>query len=105
MLALLTDLFFFRIFFRPKEREKEADAVREKFLVPESDHLTYLNVWIQWKGNNYSDDWATQHFVHAKAMKKAKEIRSQLLEIMEKNGMVCSSSTGDDPSARLVVSL
>lgn len=33
------------IFFRPKERETEADAAREKLFVPESDHLTFLNVY------------------------------------------------------------
>lgn len=39
------------IFYRPKSREEEADGVREKFQVPESDHLTYLNVYLQWKHN------------------------------------------------------
>ena len=39
------------IFFRPKGREEESDAAREKFAVPESDHLTYLNVYLQWKSN------------------------------------------------------
>ena len=42
------------IFFRPKDREEESDAAREKFQVPESDHLTYLNVYQQWKTNGYS---------------------------------------------------
>jgi pre-mRNA-splicing factor ATP-dependent RNA helicase DHX38/PRP16 len=32
------------IFYRPKNREDELDLVREKFFVPESDHLTFLNV-------------------------------------------------------------
>jgi pre-mRNA-splicing factor ATP-dependent RNA helicase DHX38/PRP16 len=29
-------------------REEESDAKREKFFVPESDHLTTLNVFQQW---------------------------------------------------------
>lgn len=41
------------IFYRPKGREEEADGIREKFQVPESDHLTYLNVYNQWKLNKY----------------------------------------------------
>ncbi|KAK4423860.1 Pre-splicing factor ATP-dependent RNA helicase DEAH7 [Sesamum alatum] len=32
------------VFFRPKDRIEESDAAREKFFVPESDHLTLLNV-------------------------------------------------------------
>jgi len=41
------------IFYRPKGREEDSDNVREKFQVPESDHLTMLNVFNQWKQNRY----------------------------------------------------
>ncbi|ETE68184.1 Pre-mRNA-splicing factor ATP-dependent RNA helicase PRP16, partial [Ophiophagus hannah] len=58
------------IFYRPKGREEESDQVREKFAVPESDHLTYLNVYLQWKNNSYSTLWCNEHFIHAKAMRK-----------------------------------
>ena len=37
------------VFYRPKNREEESDLAREKFQVPESDHLTLLNVMVQWK--------------------------------------------------------
>ncbi|RHY09423.1 hypothetical protein DYB36_006188 [Aphanomyces astaci] len=37
------------VFFRPKDREEESDAAREKFFVPESDHLTLLNVYKMWE--------------------------------------------------------
>ena len=39
------------VFYRPKERMEESDAAREKFSVPESDHLTLLNVYNQWKSH------------------------------------------------------
>uniref|UniRef100_A0A672NMH0 RNA helicase n=1 Tax=Sinocyclocheilus grahami TaxID=75366 RepID=A0A672NMH0_SINGR len=60
------------IFYRPKGREEESDQVREKFSVPESDHLTYLNVYLQWKNNNYSSIWCNDHFIHTKAMRKVR---------------------------------
>jgi hypothetical protein len=41
------------VFFRPPERAEESDAAREKFFVPESDHLTLLHVYNQWKNNGY----------------------------------------------------
>jgi len=40
------------IFFRPKGKEEESDAMKEKFQVPESDHLTLLNAYLQWKRNS-----------------------------------------------------
>ena len=69
------------IFYRPKEREEESDAAREKFFAPESDHLTLLNVYLQWKKNGYRGEWCTAHFIHAKAMRKVKEVRTQILDI------------------------
>ncbi|KAG1677117.1 Pre-mRNA-splicing factor ATP-dependent RNA helicase PRP16 [Nymphon striatum] len=75
------------IFFRPKGREEDSDSAREKFQVPESDHLTYLNVYHQWKSNKYSSNWCTEHFIHIKAMRKVREVRQQLKEIMEQQKM------------------
>ncbi|GAM27915.1 hypothetical protein SAMD00019534_110910 [Acytostelium subglobosum LB1] len=71
------------VFFRPKGAEEESDAAREKFFVPESDHLTLLHVYQQWKINNYSAQWCNEHFIHVKAMRKVREVRGQLMEIME----------------------
>lgn len=57
-------------------REEESDQVREKFSVPESDHLTYLNVYMQWKNNNYSSIWCNEHFIHTKAMRKVRAFKT-----------------------------
>ncbi|XP_020797081.1 pre-mRNA-splicing factor ATP-dependent RNA helicase PRP16 isoform X1 [Boleophthalmus pectinirostris] len=83
------------IFYRPKGREEESDQVREKFAVPESDHLTYLNVYMQWKNNNYSSIWCNEHFIHTKAMRKVREVRSQLKDIMVQQRMNLASSGSD----------
>jgi pre-mRNA-splicing factor ATP-dependent RNA helicase DHX38/PRP16 len=80
------------IFFRPKDREEESDSARDKFFVPESDHLTMLNVYQQWKQQKYSSSWCNDHFVHPKAMKKAREIHSQLVDIMKTQKMPLSSA-------------
>lgn len=79
------------VFFRPRERAEESDAVREKFAVPESDHLTLLNVYIQWSSHSFSDSWCTAHFIHSKAMKKAKEVLDQLFQIMREQKMISSA--------------
>jgi HrpA-like RNA helicase len=51
MLTVVSMLSVPSVFYRPKERMEEADAAREKFNVPESDHLTLLNVFNQWKSH------------------------------------------------------
>eukprot|EP00210_Caulerpa_lentillifera_P000325 g318.t1 len=82
VLTIVSMLSVPNVFFRPPDRAEESDAAREKFFVPESDHLTYLHVYQQWKLNHYRSDWCTQHFIQPRALKKAKDVRSQLVEIM-----------------------
>jgi pre-mRNA-splicing factor ATP-dependent RNA helicase DHX38/PRP16 len=83
MATLVSMLSVPNVFFRPRDREAESDAAREKFFVPESDHLTMLNVYQQWRRAEYSSQWCTDHFVHVKAMRKAREARAQILDIMK----------------------
>ena len=89
-------------FFRPRDREAEADAVREKFFVPESDHLTMLNVFTQWQRNGGAPGgggggaaWCSAHFIHLKVLRKAEEVLGQLLDIMRQHRIPVTSA-GDD---------
>ncbi len=63
VLTIVSMLSVPTVFFRPPDRVEESDAAREKFFVPESDHLTLLNVYLQWKKHNYRTDWCNQHFL------------------------------------------
>ncbi|KQK14830.2 hypothetical protein BRADI_1g18830v3, partial [Brachypodium distachyon] len=76
VLTIVSMLSVPSVFFRPKDQAEESDAAREKLFVPESDHLTLLNVYLQWKSNQYRGDYV-------KGLRKAREVRSQLLEILK----------------------
>jgi HrpA-like RNA helicase len=152
-----------QVFYRPQDRAEESDAAREKFFVPESDHLTLLNTcvalrlspaarevavaavrkralaesccvhlahtahlpmslslppslppsfplcstlafarafslrsYIQWEKNSYAASWCERHFVHIKSMRKAREVRSQLVDIMRSRKIdIVSTGQGD----------
>ncbi|KAK0086647.1 hypothetical protein PV325_002823 [Microctonus aethiopoides] len=93
------------VFYRPKGREEDSDSAREKFQVPESDHLTFLNVYNQWKSNGYSSSWCNDHFIHAKAMRKVREVRQQLEEILKQQKMsVVSCGTDWDVVRKCICS-
>ncbi|EPY49538.1 ATP-dependent RNA helicase Prp16 [Schizosaccharomyces cryophilus OY26] len=83
------------VFYRPKERAEESDAAREKFNVPESDHLTLLNVFLQWRRNGCSDSWCNKHFLHGRILRRARDVRQQLVEIMA-NQKISIKSTGSE---------
>ena len=91
------------VFFRPPDRAEESDAAREKFFIPESDHLTLLHVYQQWKTNGYRSDWASAHFLQAKGLKKAKEVRSQLLDIMQQHKIPMESAGSDWDTVRKAI--
>lgn len=94
------------VFFKPKGHEEEATSMQEKFTVPESDHLTLLNVFNLWSavGRGSTNDrardserasWSRKHFIHNISLVKANEIRKQLVDIAREAGLSHSSS-GDD---------
>jgi len=93
------------VFFRPKDREEESDAAREKFFVPESDHLTLLNVYQRAKQYRFNAEWCTKHFIHSKGMKKAREVHAQLSDLMKQQKLHPKSCGGTwDPIRRSICS-
>lgn len=83
------------VFFRPKGREEESDSVREKFFVPESDHLTLLNVYLRAKQYKFDTAWCTKHFIHSKGIRKAREVHAQMVDLMKQqklNPISCGGS-------------
>lgn len=95
MLTIVSMLSVPQVFYRPKERMKESDIARRRFFVAESDHLTLLNVFSQWKSNRYSHRWCSKHFLHYKSLQRAREIREQLEKILYKQGIKLISSGHD----------
>jgi pre-mRNA-splicing factor ATP-dependent RNA helicase DHX38/PRP16 len=93
------------VWVRPKERAEESDLAREKFMVPESDHLTLLFVFQQWIAMGRSNRWCAENFVQAKALRRVAEIREQLVDIMRKSGMRLRSCGGQwDPVREAICS-
>lgn len=91
MITIVSMLSVPNVFYRPKERQDEADAQREKFWVHESDHLTYLQVYQAWKAHGFSDGWCIKHFLHSKSLRRAKEVREQIVDIIKSQNMAVSS--------------
>ena len=91
------------VFFRPKDREEESDAAREKFFVPESDHLTLLNVYQRAKQYKFDSEWCTRHFIHAKGIRKAREVHAQLVDLMKQQKLEPKSCGGSWDSIRKAI--
>ena len=74
-------------FYRPKEKAAAADAKKAKFNSPDGDHLTLLSVYQAWEASNFSNPWCHENYMQARSMRRAQDVRTQLVTIMDKYSM------------------
>lgn len=79
-------------FYRPKDKQAQADLKRAKFFQPEGDHLVLLAVYEAWKHNNFSNPWCYDNFIQARALRRAQDVRQQLVAIMDRYHMKLDSA-------------
>ena len=84
ILTIVAMLSAQNIFHRPKEKQAQADARKNKFFQAEGDHLTLLSVYEAWKSQGFSEPWCYENFLQARSMKRAQDVRKQLLTIMDR---------------------
>lgn len=72
------------IFYRPKDKIIHADAARKNFYVLCGDHLTLLNVYNQWAQSDFSTHWCYENFIQHRSMKRARDVREQLVGLMQR---------------------
>ncbi|KAH9596472.1 ATP-dependent RNA helicase dhx8, variant 2 [Schistosoma haematobium] len=85
VLTVVSMLSVQNVFYRPKEKTELADQRKAKFHQPEGDHLTLLAVYNAWKNNKFSAPWCYDNFLQARTLKRAQDVRKQLLGIMDRH--------------------
>ena len=71
VLTILAMLAAENVWFRPRDRQQEADQKKAQFHQPEGDHITYLCVYEAWKRNNFNTQWCNANYINARSMKRA----------------------------------
>lgn len=84
ILTIVATLYVPNIWQRPRNHVREADAAKEMFNVPESDHLTLLNVYNRYILNKYDESWARMNYLSERTLSEAENVRNQLQRIMER---------------------
>ncbi|KAH8400605.1 hypothetical protein KR222_008380 [Zaprionus bogoriensis] len=72
------------IFYRPKEKIIHADTARKNFNHIHGDHLSLLQVYNQWAETDYSTQWCYENFIQYRSMKRARDVREQLVGLMQR---------------------
>ncbi|EEF29704.1 probable pre-mRNA-splicing factor ATP-dependent RNA helicase DEAH5 [Ricinus communis] len=91
------------IFYRPKKKQAQADQRRANFLHSEGDHLTLLAVYADWKEKGFSAPWCSENFLQYRSLKRAQDVRKQLLTIMDKYKLDVVSAGKDSTKIRKAI--
>jgi ATP-dependent RNA helicase DHX8/PRP22 len=87
MLTMTAMMSVENFWIRPPKSELQelalADRLRQAFTSAFGDHVTYLFVFDAWKANKFSKSWAASKYIHFRALRRAKEVRSQLSRILQ----------------------
>lgn len=84
-LTVVSMLSVQNVFYRPKDKQALADSKKAKFNQAEGDHLTLLAVYNAWRNNKLSTAWCYENFVQVRTLKRAQDVRKQLLGIMDRH--------------------
>ncbi|KAF2771385.1 putative RNA helicase-like splicing factor [Teratosphaeria nubilosa] len=88
------------VFHRPKEKQQQADQKKARFHDPAGDHLTLLNVYNGWKNAGRSDPWCFENFIQPRNMRRAEDVRKQLVQILERHKLRLVSCGRDTTRVR-----
>lgn len=91
------------IFYRPKDKIIHADTARKNFFHPKGDHLTLMNIYNQWVESDYSVQWCYENFVQYRSMKRSRDVREQLVGLMERVEIEMVSGIADDTNIRKAI--
>ncbi|XP_054284803.1 ATP-dependent RNA helicase DHX33 [Macrosteles quadrilineatus] len=91
MLSLVSVLSSECVFVTSPAKKEEAKAARIKFLSPEGDHITLLNIFRCYRNIRDQKKWCFDNFLNARNLEYAAEVRTQLVALCERAGFPHSS--------------
>ncbi|KAF2761500.1 putative Pre-mRNA-splicing factor ATP-dependent RNA helicase PRP43 [Pseudovirgaria hyperparasitica] len=101
ILSLTSLLSVPQVFVRPASARQAADAMKDMFAHPDGDHLTMLNVYHAFKGDEAQHNpkqWCHDHYLSFRALQQADNVRLQLKRIMEREELELVSTPFEDKS-------
>ncbi|KAJ3255594.1 hypothetical protein HDU77_003596 [Chytriomyces hyalinus] len=83
-------------FIRPNDQRKQADEAKAQFNHPDSDHLTLLNAYHEYKEHGSDAQWCFANYLNARTLKSADNVREQLKRLMERHNIPLVSTDFND---------
>lgn len=84
ILTIVAMLSVQTIFYRPRDKQQQADGRKARLHHSQGDHLTLLNVYRTWAQHHYSKQWCKDNYIQERSMIRAQEVRKQLVTILRR---------------------
>lgn len=84
IITIVSMLSVQNVFYRPREKQQLADQKRARFNHSDGDHLTMLTVYEVWRQHGCDIQWCYDNFIQARALKRAQDVRNQLISILDR---------------------
>ena len=63
VLTIVAMLSVENVYYRPKDKQAQADMKKAKFNQGDGDHLTFLAVYQAWAASKFSNPWCFENFI------------------------------------------
>lgn len=100
LITIISMLSVQNVFYRPKDKHQEADNKKARFHHPLGDHLTLLNVYNRWQQANCTEQFCTLNYLHHRHLKRARDVRNQLIALFNRFHLPVKNGHGDPDSIR-----
>ncbi|KDD72744.1 hypothetical protein H632_c2949p1 [Helicosporidium sp. ATCC 50920] len=92
------------VYYRPRDRAVHADAAHAAFARGSAgDHGALVAVFRGWADAGFSTQWCYEHYVQARSMKRARDVREQVLGLLERCEVELRSNPEDGDALRKAV--
>ena len=94
------------VFYRPKDKQVHADNAHSNFHRGNvGDHIALLHVYNSWAETNFTTQWCYENFVQVRELRRARDIRDQLVGLMERVEIdMCSDPSAHDDIKKSITS-
>eukprot|EP00271_Cylindrocystis_brebissonii_P023434 TRINITY_DN9716_c0_g2_i1.p1 TRINITY_DN9716_c0_g2~~TRINITY_DN9716_c0_g2_i1.p1 ORF type:complete len:1086 (-),score=351.57 TRINITY_DN9716_c0_g2_i1:963-4220(-) len=92
------------IFYRPKDKAVHADTAKMNFYTGGAgDHVALLRVYEAWAETNFSSQWCFENYIQVRSMRRARDVRDQLLGLLERVEIEPSSASQEEEKIKKAV--
>ncbi|CAM0142926.1 Salivary acidic proline-rich phosphoprotein 1/2 [Umbelopsis sp. WA50703] len=101
IISIISLLSVDSVFFTPPDKRDNVAEAKKRFLHPDGDHLTLLNVLKSYWEVKGDKEWCRENFINMRNMKIVLDVRNQLIQFCTRMGISANTTAGTETDSVL----